>query len=258
MAEPKAGIEVPPAQADGVETGNLERRAERLLKLQRIAEQKMETEPYRWKFVDGLFSVEDAPLLASFPCDKFKRVADLDREKGYYEYRSRSLIHMGAAVPSHAEGLGPAWRTLAGELLSAEYRSTLSRITGRDLTSALMEVNVLLYGPGSWLGPHLDLEEKMVTHVLYFNETWDQRHGGCLNILRSADPADVLAEIPPMVGNSVLLVRSDQSWHSVSRVMEDCRTSRRSVNVIFHLPGSVSTMWPPGKNPVLRDYHSGG
>ena len=218
-----------------------------MLNLHRIAQQRMETKPYQWAFINQLFASEDAAALAeSFPCDQFKKVAGYDKEKGY-EYMARSLVHMGAAVPSHVEGLSPAWRALAGDLLSAEYRSALTRITGRDLTSALMEVNVVHYGPGAWLGPHLDLKEKMTTHVLYFNEAWDRQHGGCLNILKSSDPDDVLAEILPVVGNSVLLVRSKQSWHSVSRVTQDCKTSRRSINVIFHLPGSVSTMWPPGK-----------
>ena len=85
-----------------------------------------------------------------------------------------------------------------------------------------------------------------MTHVFYFNETWDPQDGGCLNILRSSDMADSIAEITPIVGNSSVLVRAQNSWHSVSRVVEGCHTSRRSMNVIFYHPGAVSTMWPPG------------
>jgi len=225
-----------------------------MLSLQRITQQKMETEPYQWAHIDQLFSMADAAHLAtSFPRDKFKKVKGYDGEKGY-EYMSRSLVHMGAQVISHAEGLDPAWLALAGDLLSAEYRSALKQVTGLDVTSAPMEVNVIHYGPGAFMGPHVDLKAKMMTHVLYFNETWDPRHGGCINILRSSDPNDVLTQVLPVVGNSVLLVRSKKSWHSVSRVTRDCMTSRRSINVIFHLPGSVSTMWPPGDRPVLQDY----
>jgi hypothetical protein len=254
IAQPKGDAELPPVSPERIPAGTRDRGAKRILNIPEIAQQKMESEPYQWAFIDRLFSAEDAArLAASFPCDKFKKVAGHDREKGY-QYMSRSLIHLGAASPSYPEGLGPAWLAVAGDLLSAEYRSALTRITGRDLTLALMEVNVVHYGPGSWLGPHLDLKEKMVTHVLYFNESWDPQQGGCLNILRSSDPDDVVAEILPVVGNSVLLVRSNRSWHSVSHVVEGCRISRRSINVIFHLPGSVSTMWPPGRNPDLQDY----
>jgi hypothetical protein len=220
-----------------------------MLDLQRIAAQKMETTPYQWVFVDRLFSTTDAArLAASFPEDKFKKVAGDDGEKSF-EYQSRSLVHMGAASPSDIEGLSPAWRELAADLLSPEYRSALKRISGLELTSKPLEVNVIRYGPGAFLGPHVDIKAKVMTHVLYFNAAWNAQHGGAINILRSADPADVVARIPPMVGGSVLLVRSRKSWHSVSRVTEDCRISRHSINVIFHRPGSVSTMWQPGGDP---------
>ncbi len=225
-----------------------------MLNLDRIAQQTMRRQPYQWAFIDGLFPAESAAsLAASFPCDKFRKVRGYDGEKGF-EYMSRSLIHMGATVPSWSEGLSPAWRALAEDFLSSEYRSALTRITGQNLNKALMEVNAIHYGPGAWLGPHLDLKAKLVTHVLYFNESWDRRDGGCLNILGSSDPADVVAEILPVVGNSSLLVRSKQSWHCVSPVVRNCETSRRSLNVIFHQPGSMSSMWPPGDRPVLQDY----
>jgi len=250
------GLEAPGLERENGGVRNLSRREEPVLRFHRIAQQTMEARPYQWASIDGLFAPGDAAsLAASFPCDRFKKVAGYGGEKSY-EYMSRSLIHMGATVPSHPEGLSQVWRELACDLVSAEYRSALTQITGKDLTNALMEVNVLHYGPGAWLGPHVDLKAKIVTHVLYFNETWDRRDGGCLNVLRSSDPADVFAEILPLVGNSMLLVRSKNSWHSVSRVTRNCTISRRSVNVIFHQPGSVSTMWPPGDNPVLQDYAS--
>jgi hypothetical protein len=169
-----------------------------MLNFDRIAQHTMAAEPFQWAFIDGLFSVEDgASLASSFPRDKFKTVAGYDGEKSY-EYMSRSLVHMGAAEPSFAEGLSPAWRALAEDLLSPEYRSVLMRISGQDLQSAQMEVNVIHYGPGAWLGPHVDLKEKMMTHVLYFNEAWDAQQGGNLRILGSSDSADVLAEIPQL------------------------------------------------------------
>ena len=225
-----------------------------MLDLTQIKQQAMQTEPYRWAFLNGLFSTADAaPLAITFPRDRFKTVTGFDGEKSY-RYRSRSLVHMGATSPTHPESLSPAWQQLAADLLSPKYRLAVERISGLTLTQSPMEVNVFHYGPGSWLGPHLDLKAKMMTHVLYFNENWHHKDGGNLAILRSSDPADIVAEVLPVVGNSALLVRSDRSWHTVSRVAEDCHTSRRSMNVIFHLPDSVSTMWPPGEDPILETY----
>src|SRR6266566_2832092 len=126
-----------------------------MLNLQRMTQQKMETVPYQWAFINQLFSMEDAAALAEFfPRDKFKKVKGYDGEKGY-EYMSRSLVHMGAPAPTHPEGLSPAWRALADDLLSTEYRGSLKQITGLDVTTAPMEVNVIHYGPGAYMGPHV-------------------------------------------------------------------------------------------------------
>lgn len=225
-----------------------------MLELNRINQAILKTEPYRWAFIDQLFQPENArQLAATFPCDKFKKVSGYDGEKGF-EYFSRPLVHMGALEPSYVKGLSPSWRELAADLLSPAYRQAMSRLTGRDLSEALLEVNAIHYGPSCWLGPHLDLKEKIVTHILYFNESWRREDGGYLEILNSSDPSALCAEVLPIVGNSALLVRSDNSWHAVARVAERTQQSRRSLNVIFHLPGSISTMWPPGEKPRLTDY----
>ncbi|WP_165356613.1 polysaccharide pyruvyl transferase family protein [Sphingosinicella sp. BN140058] len=212
------------------------------------------TQPYRWAHIENLFAPEDARTLAeAFPSDSFRRVAGNDGEKSY-QYLSRSLVHMGASEITRPERLHPAWRALLGDLLSRRYREALSEATGLDLGKAPMEINAIHFGAGAWLGPHVDLKDKIATHILYFNEDWDSADGGCLQVLRSRDDADREAEILPIVGGSALLVRSDDSWHSVSPVARGCRTSRKNINVIFHLPGSISTMWPPGEKHRLIDY----
>lgn len=132
----------------------------------------------------------------------------------------------------------------------------MTTLTGCDLAQAPMEVNVFHYGPGGSLGPHRDLPEKLVTHVLYFNRSWNPTDGGCLSVLRSADPADVVAEIAPLVGHSSVVVRSENSWHAVSRVVNDSGHSRRSMTVTFYRPVSVSSMWPPEDTTPLHRYHA--
>jgi hypothetical protein len=229
-----------------------------MLDFAQIESQTLAGEPFAWGIVDKLFSVPDAAVLAaSFPHDHFKTVRGYDGEKGY-EYESRSLIHMGAAAVSHAASLSPSWRALADDLLSTRYRSVMTKLTGLDLTRLPVEVNVFHYGSGAWLGPHLDLKDKLVTHVLYFNDTWNESDGGCLQILRSGNMNDVAAVVAPIVGNSVVLVRSERSWHAVSRVVAANHPSRRSMTVTFYSSGSISTMWPPGDATPLHTYDAEG
>jgi Polysaccharide pyruvyl transferase/2OG-Fe(II) oxygenase superfamily len=225
-----------------------------VIDLARLEQGKLATQPYEWTFVNGLYSERDAKLLADYyPTDNFKTVRGYDGEKSY-EYEARALIKMWDTEPFQAEQLTDTWRRLANSLMSPNYRAAMSRLTGRDLSNASMEAYVCHYGPGAWLGPHLDLKDKIVTHVLYFNQTWNQADGGCLNILNSAEMNDIVATVRPIVGNSSVLVRSDNSWHAVSKVAVGCRLSRRSMNVIFYHPGAVSTMWPPGDNTPLHTY----
>lgn len=220
--------------------------ARSVLAIPRIACETLATKPYAWAAIAPIFEPEDAAALAaSFPRDEFKTVVGHDGEKGY-EYAARSLIHMGAHVATHPAGLSAEWRQLAADVLSPAYRAAMMRLTGLDLTATMIEANITEYGPDAWLGSHVDLREKLVTHVMYFNTEWNRDDGGCLGILRSADPAAVAHEVIPVVGNSVVLVRSDRSWHTVGRVRRAVRgVNRRALNVIFHLPGSISTMWPP-------------
>ncbi|HEX7155546.1 MAG TPA: 2OG-Fe(II) oxygenase [Thermoanaerobaculia bacterium] len=225
-----------------------------MIELARLTHGTLQTKPYRWATIDGLYAPSDAAALAAtFPHDHYKLVSAYGGEKDYH-YEARALIGMGATTVAYREHLSDAWQRLADAFLSPAYRDALSALTGCDLSTAPLEVNVFHYGPGASLGPHADLPDKVVTHVLYFNETWNTADGGCLTILGAKDPNAVEAVIPPVVGNSAVLVRSDDSWHAVSPVVPSCRLSRRSLTATFYRPGSVSSMWPPGEEPALHDY----
>lgn len=227
-----------------------------MIDLTQIARHTLQTQPFAWAEIGNLYSPKDAAALAAtFPRDHFKTVVGYGGEKDY-EYEARELTPMGEIAVSHSAELSEAWLNLAHDLLSPAYRAAMSLLTGRDLTIVPMEINVFHYGPRACLGPHADLPDKLVTHVLYFNESWDRRQGGCLNILSSADQTDIAAEIEPIVGNSAVLVRSDNSWHAVSRVVDECRLSRRSMTVTFYQHGSVSTMWPSGDTTPLHRYET--
>jgi len=225
-----------------------------MIRLERFSSETLSTDPYCWGSVDELFLPADASALVdTFPRDHFKTVKGYDGEKGY-EYEARSLVHMSATTASSSEALSPAWRSLAEDLLSVAYREAMSRFTGVDVSTLPMEANVFHYGRSAWLGPHVDLADKLVTHVFYFNESWNESDGGCLTILRGGDMDQAAKVILPLAGNSVVLVRSTNSWHAVSRVRDNCRSSRRSLAVTFYRLGSPSTMWPENENAPLHNY----
>src|ERR1044071_7893623 len=89
-------------------------------------------------------------VVASFPSDHFKTVTGYDGEKGYV-YEARALISMGADAPSRAEHLSSAWRQLAAEILSHDYRAAMSQLAGFDLAALPLEGNGFHYGARAWL-----------------------------------------------------------------------------------------------------------
>src|SRR5258708_12331950 len=122
-----------------------------------IGQQALETEPYRWAAISGLYaSAEAAALAATFPRDHFKRLSDYGGEKDF-EYESRELVAMGAGAISRPERLSKTWRTLAGNLLSPEYRAAGSALIGLDLSHAPLHDNSFHYParPSLRPPPHL-------------------------------------------------------------------------------------------------------
>src|SRR5437870_4396731 len=136
-----------------------------MIRFSEIEKTRLAIEPYGWTAIRDLFNPRDAAILAeTYPRDQFKTIEGHDKEKGY-RYEARCLIGMGADRPSHPESLSPSWKQLAADLLSPDYRKVMSRLTGLNLQLAGLEVNVFHYEPGCWLGPHVDLKDKIVTHV---------------------------------------------------------------------------------------------
>lgn len=225
-----------------------------MIDFEQIARGRFAIRPYPWTEIGNLYLIEDAAVLAAtYPLDHYKTVDGADGEKTYV-YQARNFVPMGENRLSFAEALSPAWRRFGEELLSPAYRRAMSELTGYDLACMPMETNFYHYNPAAHQGPHVDLPAKLVVHIFYFNAAWDVRDGGCLAVLNSKNPADVVHLVPPIVGSSAVFIRSDHSWHQVQKVNPGVRESRRALVVTFYKPGSPSTLWPAHEAPVLGDY----
>jgi Rps23 Pro-64 3,4-dihydroxylase Tpa1-like proline 4-hydroxylase len=127
---------------------------------------------------------------------------------------------------------GAEWRDLMDALCGPEYRRLVGELTGVQLAGAGFSVEAWEYRNGDWLAPHVDKPDKIVTHIIYLTERWCDGDGGRLLMLGSSDPLDRVQVLPPALGSSVVLVRSEHSWHAV----EAPRTGacdRRSVTATF-------------------------
>jgi Rps23 Pro-64 3,4-dihydroxylase Tpa1-like proline 4-hydroxylase len=161
---------------------------------------------------------------------------DVNRSDKQYRMFNRSLVTAGAVDRDQVGALPASWQQLVEDVVSRPYRAALSALTGVDLDACLVEARMTRYARGCWIEPHTDRPDKAVTHLFYFNDGWDARWSGDLRLLRSADMADCAKRVAPTTGTSVVLVRSDRSWHGVPPVAETCPVDRRALLVHFVRP----------------------
>lgn len=199
-----------------------------------FARSSAEDVPFRWYHVRDTFAAADAAALRrTFPGDGFRKVTRTGTDKSYTMHH-RSL-HPGAEDDGSVSELAEPWRRFVDEVTGAAYREAVAELTGLPLATAPVEVNVWRYGSSCWLDPHIDKPEKLVTHVLYFNESWPTGRGGDLLLLGSSSGDDVVRRIAPLANTGVLLVRGESSWHAVERIREGAvGPERLSAQVIFH------------------------
>ncbi len=213
----------------------------KILRADSFERARLQNLPFVWGVIDDLFMpAEGGRLAASFPNTGYQLVAGSGGGKRY-RYESRCLVATSGRL--FADGLSESWRDLISDLRTDEYRQALGGLLGIDLSTCELEVTAHLYGAAAHLDPHTDLVEKVATHVLYFNKSWECSVGGCIQILNSRNLDDSAASIPPLIGSSVALVRSADSWHAVPGVQTTDGMVRRSLTVTFFSAGSKTPMW---------------
>lgn len=194
--------------------------------LARLAAAEVRRRPFRWAVIDDLLAQEDAAALAAeFPTSGYREAGTRGTD---YHFQYRDLISSGGPAAGYNE-CSARWRALAELLASDDYRQVMERLFGLSLAGLDVHAGLCLYPPGCQLRPHPDQAIRVVTQTIYFNDSWECIWGGSLLVLRSPDPADAEAEVAPLLGRSVVFVRSDHSWHAVGRVRQGVPATRKSL-----------------------------
>ncbi len=189
------------------------------------------TWPYRWLATEPgelLGAEREERLNETFPVGGFAVRDASDRLEGKrYRSASRTLVDGDEVVDLD---LPEPWRELVADLMASSYRETVAGLLGQEVAEAL-ELRLVRHGPGDWLGPHTDRDDKVFSHILYFNEGWRQEWGGCLEILERDDPDAVAARVVPRLGASAMLAQAPDSWHQVTKVRDGEERTRCSLLV---------------------------
>jgi len=117
------------------------------------------------------------------------------------------------SFPADQVTFGPAFRALLDELEGDELREAFEEKFGLDLSGRPTITTVRGRCDPRDGKIHTDSKSKIITVLIYMNESWEEA-GGRLRLLRSAhDLNDIIVEVPPVAGTMLAFKRSNNSWH---------------------------------------------
>lgn len=121
-------------------------------------------------------------------------------------------IEQGGSFPLHSLTYGPTFERFCNELQSEEMRAAFEKKFGIDLTDRPTTLTVRGRCRMKDGKVHTDSRSKLVTVLVYLNETWDAG-GGRLRLLRSDNIDDVIEEAPPELGTMIAFINRENAWH---------------------------------------------
>jgi SM-20-related protein len=117
------------------------------------------------------------------------------------------------SFPTDQLVFGRAFQRLLDELESDAFREAFEEKFKLDLSGRPTITTVRGRCDAGDGKIHTDSKTKIITVLIYVNESWENA-GGRLRLLRSAhDLNDIILEVPPVAGTLLAFKRSNNSWH---------------------------------------------
>ena len=162
-----------------------------ILDFEKLSATPLETDPYEHVVVEKFVRPEHfAKVSADFP----------------------ELPGPGLHPPSAVELKGSFARMLE-EFHGDRFRDIIAQKFGVDLKDKPLMATIRGYTRHRDGGMHTDSESKIITVLIYLNNSWD-KEGGNLRLLRGgSDIDDYVKEVSPVEGTLLVFKRSDRSWH---------------------------------------------
>jgi len=118
---------------------------------------------------------------------------------------------------------GDAFAALMEELQGEAFAKVLGERFDMPLETLPTTVTVRKFCERTDGNIHTDHKSKVITVLVYFNESWDHPDGQ-LRMLRSkSDIEDYTAQVKPLGGTMLAFRRTDHSWHGHTRFVGERR-----------------------------------
>ena len=162
-----------------------------ILDFDKLAATALERDPYEHVVVERFVRPDEFPKVA----------ADFPELPGPGLHPPSAVELKGAFATMLEEFNGDRFRDIIAEKFSVDLKGRPLMATIRGFTRA-RDGQI-----------HTDSETKIITVLIYLNNSWD-KEGGNLRLLRNGtDIEDYAKEISPIEGTPLVFKRSDRSWH---------------------------------------------
>ena len=122
-------------------------------------------------------------------------------------------IEQAGNFPIEELTFGRHFGAFLDEIKGPAFRDAIEEKFGVELEGLRPVVTVRAKSQKSDGNIHTDAPSKVLTALIYLNQTWEAE-GGRLRLMRNErDFDDYIAEVPPIAGTLLLFKRSDNSWH---------------------------------------------
>jgi hypothetical protein len=158
-----------------------------------------------------LNSIKSAPVNESF--FPFFSVLNCITEEGKALPQNFPDLNKGGSYPSDMPGLSPVMENLIAEIESKEMQEALSEKFGINLDDVEVVTTIRGYSRLKDGQIHTDSKTKVLTLLLYLNESWEEDTGLLRMLKNNHDLEDFIEEIPATLGSLVVFKVTENCWH---------------------------------------------
>jgi hypothetical protein len=176
--------------------------------LQNAAPASLLLDPARLDRADTL--VREQPFAFLIARDQLPTQAANDLERDFPRYPNAGFF------PHETADCGPSVNRLIEDLTARPFADAIGARLGLPALGEHPSLVTLCRSLNKRHGTiHTDSKSKIVTALIYLNESWPDIHEGCFRFLNRIDDIDdvVVPEVRPLYGNLVAFRRADNSFH---------------------------------------------
>ena len=161
------------------------------LQLERLRQAKLETSLFLYTIVPGFLGADTVRRVnATYPS-----------------------ITSGGSFPIESLDAGMAIKEVIDELDGPEFQRAIEEKFAVDLSGRPKMYSLRGYTRAKDGKIHTDSKDKIITVLLYLNESWPHADGRLRLLKDGRNVDDFVAEVPPDNGTLLVFKRSENSWH---------------------------------------------